>query len=275
MNPFIVNKNNQDKEAHPVPCGKCIMCHKRRVNQWTFRLLKQFENCYTAWFITLSYDTDHLPFTKSGQPTLNKRDVQLFFKKLRKTTNDKIKYYVAGEYGENYDRPHYHIILFNAKVEAIQNAWSDEHGKYRGMVYYGDVNEKSIRYTLKYINKPTRIPLFDGDDRQKEFQLTSKGLGADYLTAETIEFHKNSSAEKNFVTLRNGAKLPMPRYYKNKIFDENQLEIIQEKAKKQARFNQAYLEGMSPYDSAKFIHQVHETNKHIERQIAAKHYEYV
>lgn len=269
MNPFIVNKNSQDKEAHPAPCGKCIMCRKRRINQWAFRLQEHFKQCHTAWFITLTYDTDHIPFTPTGLKTISKRDIQLFFKKLRKTTTDKISYYVAGEYGESFERPHYHIILFNARVETIQNAWD------KGMVYYGDVNIKSIRYTLKYLHKPTKIPLFDGDDRQPEFQLNSKGLGLSYLTEDMIKWHKHNPTERNYVNFDGNKKMAMPRYFKDKIFNDLERDKIQSKQKRQANYNQMTLENMSVYDSQKFIHQVKETNKHIERQMSLKNYDYV
>jgi len=59
--------------------------------------------------VTLTYDDHHLP---EGH-TLRKRDVQLFVKRLRKTLSPKkISYLYCGEYGENFGRPHYHIILF-------------------------------------------------------------------------------------------------------------------------------------------------------------------
>lgn len=108
---------------------------------------------------------------------LSKRDIQLFLKRLRKAHESHrgqmqpIKYYAVGEYGGITGRPHYHIILFNADIELIQDAWQN------GQVHYGKVSGASVGYTLKYMTKPSRIPMHRNDDRTKEFSLMSKGLG--------------------------------------------------------------------------------------------------
>lgn len=170
LSPIRLTKN-VSREVD-VPCGKCPKCTARRASGWSFRLTQHFKTVQSAQFVTLTYDTQHVPLTPRGFMTLSKRDCQLFFKSLRKA-HDKgtqIKYYIAGEYGGKTKRPHYHIILFNAKIELIQKAWD------KGQVHYGEVNEASIGYTLKYISKPSRIPEHQNDDRLPEFALMSKGL---------------------------------------------------------------------------------------------------
>lgn len=168
INPFGL------KTGELVPCGKCLACKKRRVSGWSFRLLNQGRVSDSAHFITLTYDTKHVPITDRGYMGLSKRDVQLFFKRLRKSheSGTQIKYYACGEYGGKTFRPHYHIILFNAKLELIQPAWQ------LGQVHYGDVSGASIGYCLKYICKEGKIPLHKNDDRQKEFALMSKDWAA-------------------------------------------------------------------------------------------------
>lgn len=168
-----INIKNSDV---PVPCGKCPECRARRTSGWSFRLMQQQKKAVSSYFITLTYDTAHVPITKSGFMGLDKRDVQLFIKRLRKAhgvplPDTAIKYYAVGEYGGKTKRPHYHIILFNAKLELIQPAWD------KGQVHYGQVAGASVGYTLKYMSKPSKIPMFKGDDRLKEFSLMSKGLG--------------------------------------------------------------------------------------------------
>ena len=98
----------------PFPCGKCPPCLRRRVSGWSFRLVKQGEQACSALFVTLTYDDEKVPKTASGLMTLQKSDLQKFFKRLRKKTHEKISYYAVGEYGDKTQRPHYHIILFNA-----------------------------------------------------------------------------------------------------------------------------------------------------------------
>lgn len=215
------------------PCGKCYPCKSRRVSGWSFRLLKEAERSDSALFVTLTYNNDTVPITKNNYMTLVKRDLQLFFKRLRTYTersqkntiwDKKIKYYAVGEYGGKTQRPHYHIILFNAEYHNIQEAWQ------LGNIHYGDLNAASAAYTLKYISKDGQIPQHSGDDRQKEFSLMSKGLGANYLTPENIAWHRQRTPgspvhERYFLAVYD-KKIAMPRYYKAKIWNKFETQLI-------------------------------------------------
>jgi hypothetical protein len=206
----------------PFPCGKCPACVRRRVSGWAFRLNKQSEQSNSAHFVTLTYNDEHIKKTKNGFETLVKKDVQDFFKRLRKLTKQKISYYAVGEYGDTGERPHYHIILFNANPKIVENAWK-LNDITLGNVHFGDVGDASVGYTLKYISKDKKIPQFNGDDRQKEFALMSKGLGAGYLTKNMIKWHTKGNIEnKVYLPLKDGKKAAMPRYYKDKLYDKGQ-----------------------------------------------------
>lgn len=206
----------------PFPCGKCPACVRRRVSGWAFRLNKQSEQSNSAHFVTLTYNDEHIKKTKNGFETLVKKDVQDFFKRLRKLTKQKISYYAVGEYGDTGERPHYHIILFNANPKIIENAWK-LNDTTLGNVHFGDVGDASVGYTLKYISKDKKIPQFNGDDRQKEFALMSKGLGAGYLTDNMVKWHTKGNIEnKVYLPLKDGKKAAMPRYYKDKLYDKGQ-----------------------------------------------------
>jgi hypothetical protein len=205
----------------PFPCGKCPACIRRRVSGWAFRINKQSEQSNSAHFVTLTYNDEHIKKTKNGFETLVKKDVQDFFKRLRKLTKQKISYYAVGEYGDTGERPHYHIILFNANPKIVENAWKLNDTSL-GNVHFGDVGDASVGYTLKYISKDKKIPQFNGDDRQKEFALMSKGLGAGYLTENMVKWHTKGNIEnKVYLPLKDGKKAAMPRYYKDKIYDQN------------------------------------------------------
>jgi hypothetical protein len=206
----------------PFPCGKCPACVRRRVSGWAFRLNKQSEQSNSAHFVTLTYNDEHIKKTKNGFETLAKKDVQDFFKRLRKLTKQKISYYAVGEYGDTGERPHYHIILFNANPKIVENAWK-LNDITLGNVHFGDVGDASVGYTLKYISKDKKIPQFNGDDRQKEFALMSKGLGAGYLTENMVKWHTKGNIEnKVYLPLKDGKKAAMPRYYKDKLYDKGQ-----------------------------------------------------
>lgn len=80
-----------------VPCGKCLKCRSKYRLQWQLRLQHELDSYNgVAMFLTLTYDEKYLPYNNS----LDKRDVQLFIKRLRKYYSDiNIKYFAVGEYG--------------------------------------------------------------------------------------------------------------------------------------------------------------------------------
>lgn len=218
-------------EKVPVPCGRCPPCKLRRVNSWVFRLLEEDKVSSSAYFVTLTYDTTHVPISENGFMTLSKRDFQLFMKRLRKLCDVPLKYYAVGEYGTNNHRPHYHAIIFNVPdPEIFSVAWT------AGQIFVGSVSGDSIAYTMKYIDKQKGKRLHARDDRAPEFPLMSKGLGASYLSDPVIKYHK-ADLTRLYVTREGGHKVALPRYYREKIYSsaekENQVAIIQEIVEKQ------------------------------------------
>lgn len=239
------------KYSH-VPCGKCPNCLKTRASQWSFRLMQQLKVCSSAYFITLTYDSTHIPITRNGYKSIRKDDLQKFFKRLR-TYHDRedggnnipIKYYAVGEYGGTLKRPHYHIILFNAKLKLISKAWtSPETGKMMGHIHYGNeegVCAKSVGYTLKYISKPYKNFRLN-DDREKPFSVMSKGIGLNYLTPEMVAWHHADLEARMYCNLPGGKKCSMPRYYKERIYSEAQRERISKAAR--VRFAEKILDDL-------------------------------
>jgi hypothetical protein len=228
MTPFAVKKKipaSQGEVWQDVPCGKCPNCYANRVSMWSFRLMQQEKISSSAHFITLTYDTTNVPISSRGFLNLSKRDLQLFFKRLRKTHSKDvtIKYYAVGEYGGKTKRPHYHLILFNADVSLINGAWN------LGDFHVGDVTGASIGYTLKYISKKWR-PAHANDDRQPQFALMSKGLGGNYLTDAMVNWHLQDLENRMYCNLLDGKKISMPRYYKNKIYDNLDMDGLKRKA---------------------------------------------
>ena len=68
-----------------IPCGQCVGCRLERSRQWAMRCMDEAQMHKENSFITLTYDNAHLP--EDGQ--LIKRDLQLFFKRLRKDVKKK------------------------------------------------------------------------------------------------------------------------------------------------------------------------------------------
>ena len=260
-----------------TPCNACENCLKRRVSNWSFRLMQQAKTSYSAYFVTLTYDNNTVPITKNGFMGLRMDDVQRFFKRLRKAHDQydrrireqtgkdftrKLSYYCVGEYGGRGDRPHYHVILFNAELHLlIGSKYADyfkrslieldgkteyacplwgfaesytfgvkmfrvPNARTIGHITVGHVSEASVGYTMKYISKPSRIPMHRNDDRKPEFSISSKGLGKSYLTGQMIAWHKADLENRQYVNLPDGKKCSMPRYYKKKLLSLQELECL-------------------------------------------------
>lgn len=204
-----------------VPCGKCPVCITNRKRGWMFRLLQEDKRSTSSYFVTLTYNNFTVPITDNGFLTLKKSDLQKYLKRLRKLEpNSNIKYYAVGEYGGKFDRPHMHIIMFNVQEkENIGRAWT-LNGKVIGTVHIGDIYNGSIPYVLSYVDKKNgQIPLHERDDRKKEFTVSSKHLGSNYLTPQVIAWHKSNLFP---YVVNDGYKIKMPKYYMDKIFTEQE-----------------------------------------------------
>lgn len=284
LTPFRI-MHKRDNCSIPVPCGKCPECKTRRVNGWIFRLEQEYNRATTAHFVTITYDTTHVPITDALYMSLKKEDVQKFLKRLRKNVSDewkrregerdgalawfieepRIKYYLCGEYGTDTNRPHYHAIFFNVPDWTyIEAAWQ------KGLIHYGtEVGPAAMAYTTKYMDKPKRIPMHRNDDRQPEFSLMSKGLGENYLTPENIQWHKADLTGRAYIPTQ-GKKISMPRYYKDKIYhtyEKMALAAHQAKEadkrldKQQQHFKGEYFQNKFTSDQEKFKKQIQSQQK--------------
>ena len=79
-----------------IPCGRCIGCRLERSRQWAIRCVHEASLYERNCFITLTFSPEHFPKDRS----LNKRDFQLFIKRLRKKFGPGVRYFHCGEYGE-------------------------------------------------------------------------------------------------------------------------------------------------------------------------------
>lgn len=224
--------NKLTGEYITFPCGKCYVCHNRRINGWGFRLDTEMKYSKSALFLTLTYDEAHVPITEHGLYTLHKPHIQGFFKRLRQHekrknfSGDKVSYYAIGEYGSLLDRPHYHIILYNSSLEMATKAWVDNNKQPFGHIHDGKVESASIRYVAGYFAKSKQVPLHHLDDRKKEFSLMSKGLGKAFLTDNIFNWFYDDPFNRFYIPLKDGKKLHIPRYFKSKLYTKEQLEEI-------------------------------------------------
>lgn len=162
-----------------LPCGQCIGCRMRRASDWELRVMHEATLQEANCFVTLTYGRDKLPPNGS----LEHRDFQLFFKRLRKHFAPvKVRFYMCGEYGDLKDRPHYHACLFGVDFRAdrtpagksgsgmpffasglLSRLWG------HGIVSVQDLTPETASYCARYIMKKVL-----GPDSEKAYEFVSE-----------------------------------------------------------------------------------------------------
>lgn len=209
----------RESENFILPCGKCYECLKKRSATWSYRLKVEEKRHFTSAFVTLTYPDENVPLGYDDQPTFYKPDLQKYIKRVRKRALSPIKYYAVAEYGGKTLRPHYHLIIFGATNENLAISAKN----YFGHIVIEPVNAATIRYVTNYILKQ-RLTKNELNGREPEFSLISNGIGEAYITDKMKKWHHNGL--KNFCQDNGGQKIAMPRYYKDRIFNENQKKDI-------------------------------------------------
>jgi len=216
---------------HPInlPCNQCIGCRISRSQEWATRLMHESQMHERNAFITLTFSDDHLPENYS----IDKRDTQLFMKRLRKSLEPKtVRFFACGEYGDQTLRPHYHLLVFGHQFsdlklhsanrgsplytsEQLSKLWPFGHST-TGHITYASAAYVA-RYAMKKINGDrgadhyTRIhpqhltPHFV----QREFihMSTVPGIGQTWFD----KFHKDAFPSDFLVV--NGRQTRVPAFY--------------------------------------------------------------
>lgn len=190
-----------------VDCRKCFECRQKIARLWSIRLSSELTTNPYSIFITLTFSEEYY-----DTATINKRDVQLFLKRLRKKLKNRMfKYFAVGEYGDESHRKHYHLILFNVgfyDISKISDCW-----KY-GNVDFGAVQGASIAYVSGYVNKKIDTEEskdFYDSDYQPAFRLMSKKLGLSFIYENMDSYLRDKSFTYS------GKSYPLPRYFRNKL----------------------------------------------------------
>lgn len=218
-----------------VPCGKCPACLYRYRDSWRVRLESDFKYFgFNGLFFTLTYDDDHLPYKVVDEdsglmlPSLDKERISKFYKdiknsydyeyrQLEKKDRPEWSYFLCGEYGSCFQRPHYHMLLFCTKDyndywdSLIRSKWND------GLIYVLPTIPNRIQYVTKYTLK---YRLQDCKDLglTLPFARMSKGIGKHEL--EDRYFKEQHYSQ--FLPLMydiNGFPVALPRYYRNYMYN--------------------------------------------------------
>lgn len=224
-NPNIDSLSYKKGVTH-FDCGACPECLRKRSGLWALRAVHECRDHAFSSMVCLTYD-DYIRDSKGNivgervsDKRVDKRDCQLFIKRLRKyfsipsnylkhgyNAAPNIKYIICSEYGKHTHRPHYHAILFGVnfadcipykkskrgnliyKSPTLTKLWSN------GIctVDSKNVSAAAARYCTKYCAKDFRC-----DDT---FMLSSQNIG---LSSLITDFNGKSYIVE-------GREYPVPR----------------------------------------------------------------
>jgi len=216
---FNVNDGWIDKPIR-VPCGQCIGCRLERSRQWAVRCVHESTLYENNCFITLTFNEENVP--KDGSLIKNSADFQKFMKRLRKYTNQKIRFFHCGEYGEKLSRPHHHACLFNydfpdKKLYTVRNGiriyTSEILLKLWPYGYHtiGDVTFESAAYIARYVTKKITGSRAEEhyQGRVPEYVTMSRkpGIGKGWLDKFSDDIYPHD------YLIVNGNKCKPPKYY--------------------------------------------------------------
>lgn len=231
-----------------VKCEKCIGCRLSRSRKWAVRCEHERTLHEESCFITLTYANEYLPENGS----LDKRDFQLFMKRLRKFLGaKKIRYYMCGEYGEKRGRPHYHAIIFGYDFRDREVAQYNPRTRRTyftsptltdiwgmGHTQVGEANFETAAYCARYITKKlTGKRAQEYGEKTPEYNQPSRRPG---LAKEWIEKNYNDVYPKDEVTMKNGLTEKPPKFYDSvyEILNPERFQQIKDKRTKLATQNQ-------------------------------------
>lgn len=207
-----------------VPCGHCINCRRRRINDWSVRMdLENRMHDGKGLFCTLTYNDDNLP----ENTLLNKKDLQAFLKRLRSYLDyyglGKIKYFASGEYGEHGTiRPHYHIVIFGLQFkkgikDLISKCWK------KGFVDVKKLSFQNCKYVAKYCNKTMqkdKVNDITGEVVSEFVTMSRRGGGIGYDFFKKIDLDKYFKKNNNLIKVGKFAysvPLSVRKFLKDKL----------------------------------------------------------
>lgn len=247
---IIPHMNDKRVSLVPIGCQECMECRKQKAREIQVRLLEDIRHNKHGIYIALTFSNEE--YTKLIR-LIEKRDkknsrklegydkdnelitiaVRRFTERYRKKYEKTIRHWLISELGHGEtEHIHLHGIVWiepnkyikesHLSIKELQKEFIEKYWKY-GDVWVGDyVNEKTVNYCTKYVTKIDKEHKY-----YKSKILSSKGIGKDYMIRTDVKKNKyNGEKTREYYTTRNGYKIALPKYWRNKIYTEEEREKL-------------------------------------------------
>jgi len=188
-------------------------------------------------FVTLTYKDECVPYGS----TLHYPHVQKFMRDLRYKLGKPVRFFCCGEYGDRTKRPHYHLALFGAGFELDRYHWRTSSAGFKlyrspllesvwdlGNAEIGDLSFESAAYVARYVTKKVTGARAEAHYRRTVFETgevidvvpefarmsLKPGIGGDWWAK-----YKSDFIWRDYCVM-DGRKVPLPRYYRLQMDDE-------------------------------------------------------
>lgn len=220
-----IGYDHGEGRSFEVPCGKCVGCKMDKAREWAVRIRHEAQSHDSNVCLTLDYRPECLESW-----SLEYSHFQGFMKRLRRRIGGGVRFFVAGEYGERFQRPHFHAILFGCW---FRDSLAMHNGKFssrlaeelwaRGRVVIDRLNPAAAAYVAGYTLKKAKAAAYadsvvntatgELSDRVPPFVRMSlkPGIGASWY-----ERFGSDILPRDFAIV-DGCKTKVPRYYFKKL----------------------------------------------------------
>lgn len=209
-NDKILNFNG---DAVPIPCGQCFCCRLDLQKKYCDRMFCAWHSHNVSAFVTFTYDDEHL-IIKDGfcNATLSKNDLHKYLDNIKhQLKNVDFEYFACGEYGDKFNRPHYHVLFFGLDYQYhrkfFEKTWK------KGLVKVLPCTSKAFKYVSKYIVKDTAFDNAHYYDLGlvPPFRKLSRGLGSKVFNQYLDDIFRYG------YFVYKGRKIVVNRYYFNRL----------------------------------------------------------
>lgn len=214
-----------------VPCGHCVNCLSSRQNTWAWRIEQEAFDTLNkdgaVYFLTITYDDQNLIYGVDDVPTLYKKDLQDFHKRLR-ASGIVFRYFDCGEYGDRFSRPHYHGIYFFPEwmtKDEVHQLFFDKWRKCEDYEFHVDnFSLASAKYVAKYSMKRFGVN-YDGVQPPFSMMSLKPAIGSCFLDNKQ-EIERLKDMQSITVYDSSGQPYALPRCFREKIFTPFELQRI-------------------------------------------------